>query len=105
MAAKIKFENWKASVKIEKTPAGYRIDEGFGWCQTTSQHGKSMGEVSCPCCGEVNDIYLWSFRGSGKRCENCNVMLGSMGAFIAKKEITKDVLVNDTHIVKINKKQ
>ena len=98
--AKIKFENWKAAVKFQKTPAGYLIYEGAGWCQTTSEHGKSKGEVNCTCCGKVNDIYIWSFRGSGKRCSNCNVMLGSMGAFLWSNEITNKVSVTETHIIK-----
>ena len=41
-----------------------------------------------------------SFRGSGKRCCNCNVMLGSMGAFVSIDEITDQVSINHTHIFK-----
>jgi len=95
--AKIKFDKWKESVQFEKLAFGYRI-EGLRWWKTTSEHGKSQGEVECPCCGAVTDIYIWSFRGSGKRCANCNVMLGSMGAFVSINEITEKVSISHTHI-------
>jgi len=95
--AKIKFKKWKKSVQFDKLAFGYRI-EGLEWWKTTSEHGKSQGEVKCPCCDAMTDIYIWSFRGSGKRCSNCNVMLGSMGAFVSVDEITDDVSINHTHI-------
>jgi phage FluMu protein Com len=97
--AKIKFSKWKESVQFEKLAFGYKI-EGLEWWRTTSQHGRSQGEVKCPCCDAMTNIYIWSFRGSGKRCSNCNVMLGSMGAFVDVSEITKDVSINHTHIFK-----
>lgn len=97
--AKIKFNKWKESVQFDKLPFGYRID-GLEWWKTSSAHGKSQGEVKCPCCDSLTNIYIWSFRGCGKRCSNCNVHLGSMGAYISIGEITNEVSINHTHIFK-----
>lgn len=87
--AKINYTKWKSGLKFEKIGSVYRI-EGKGWYKTTSSHGKSKGAVKCPCCEAMTEIYIWSFRGSGKRCSNCNVMLGANWAYAG--EIPADIL-------------
>lgn len=96
---KIKFHKWKDLVQFEKLGFGYRI-EGLRWWKTNSSHGRSKGEVECPCCDSITDIYIWSFAGGGKRCSNCNVFLGFQGAFVGVEEITDEVSISHTHIFK-----
>jgi hypothetical protein len=53
--------------KIDKNKAEKRpivIEPGF------HEFGRSRGFVQCPFCGLRNRVYLWSFAGGGKRCEN-----------------------------------
>ena len=88
--AKIRFESWKEEIPVTKYLTGYRVD-GLEWYKTSSSHGRSQGEVKCPCCGYTTQIYIWSFRGSGKRCGGCNVFLGSMGAFLSIDEVTSQI--------------
>lgn len=102
--AKVKFNKWKETVQFDKLAFGYRI-EGLEWWKVSSGHGRSQGQVKCPCCCSITDIYIWSFRGGGKRCSNCNVLLGSMGAYVGIEEITNDVSVTHTHIFNIVKNE
>lgn len=39
-----------------------------------SEHGRSTQEVVCPFCNRTVKVYLWSFYGSGKKCD-CGVVL------------------------------
>lgn len=90
MAKKVDFSKWKTPIKLIKTNNGYKI-EGYGYNKTTSTHGRSKGYVYCPCCKQGNDIFIWSFIGSGKRCENCKVLITYGGAFVTKEEINKNI--------------
>lgn len=94
---KIKFNKWKENVQFDKLSFGYRI-EGLEWWKTKSEHGRSKGAVRCPCCEEITDIYIWSFSGGGKRCSNCNVFLGTQGAYLDVSEVTENVNISHTHI-------
>lgn len=87
--AKINFSKWKENVHFEQLANGYRI-EGLTWWKRESSHGRSKGVVKCPCCDCHTDIYIWSFSGGGKRCSNCNILLGSQGAWISKNEVTEN---------------
>jgi hypothetical protein len=61
-----------------------------------SEHGKSTGTYQCPCCDTWNDVYLWSFSGSGKRCSNCNVLMTSVCAILDEKDIVASKInIND----------
>lgn len=37
--------------------------------------GRSTAEVNCPFCRFIQLVYIWSFAGCGKRCDNCGVLL------------------------------
>ena len=94
--AKIRFQNWKDNIPAMKMANGFLVSVGFRFWQTTSVHGRSKGKVHCPCCEYQTEIYLWSFRGGGKRCDVCNVLLGSSGAYIENKELSPEGLLKLT---------
>lgn len=104
MKKKVKFHLWKKEVSFKKVGTGYQVSEGFEWWQTTSEHGRSKGEIKCPCCENVSQIYLWSFRGGGKRCDKCGVFIGSGGAFIMENELTVAILVKESKFINPFKK-
>ena len=97
--AKIKFSLWKECIPFNKLQSGYQVEGTKIW-RTTSEHGRSKGEVECPCCDTATEIYFWSFSGSGKRCRGCNVMLGRFGAYIDFTEMTNEIVVTPTYFVR-----
>ncbi len=98
--AKIKFQFWKDNIPMQITVSGFRVSEGFSWYKSDSEHGRSSGYANCPCCGTTTMIFIWSFCGSGKRCNGCNVLLTNGGAFIDNSELKDKVSVTHTHLVK-----
>lgn len=50
-----------------------------------SRFGRSTAEVLCPFCDFIQKIYIWSFAGCGKRCDNCGVHLGHHRATAEEK--------------------
>lgn len=103
--AKIKTEHWLFPIRIEskywqdQENERYLITEGFSAWRTASGHGTSSGKAKCPCCSAVSDIYLWSFAGSGKRCNNCGVLMVLSGAIVEKKDI-KHLQVTESEILR-----
>lgn len=47
----------------------------FGY-KSTSEHGRSTMILECPFCKTNVTVYLWSFRGCGKKC-SCGAKLKS----------------------------
>jgi len=45
----------------------------------TSRMGKTTEHLECPFCHADVLVYVWSFRGGGKKCR-CGAMLSSSGA-------------------------
>jgi hypothetical protein len=47
----------------------------------TSRMGRSSIDITCPFCRTINETFLWSLSGGGKRCENCDcgALFGSTG--------------------------
>ena len=39
-------------------------------------HGRSYCKAVCSKCGEMFNVYLWSFAGSGKKCPKCGEVYG-----------------------------
>lgn len=65
-----------------------------------SVHGSSTMYVTCPFCGDENEVYIWSFAACGKKCggNGCKAHLTRLsGAFLeievsdAQFEIMKDL--------------
>jgi hypothetical protein len=56
------------------------------FCKGKSEHGKSTIIIRCPFCNNEVVAYVWSYAGSGKKC-NC-------GALLTKKHAT---LKRSTH--------
>lgn len=42
--------------------------------------GRGTATTFCPCCGHENRVYIWSFNGTGKRCDNCRALISRWGA-------------------------
>lgn len=57
--------------------------------------GRSTIEVQCQCCQEFTQVSVWSFRGQGKRCNNCNSLITNSGTWADSK--TKLDVLNDEH--------
>lgn len=53
------------------------------WRNGHSEHGKSTIYVTCPFCGEEVEVYIWSFRGRGRRC-SCGAKLTAWHAYKRK---------------------
>jgi hypothetical protein len=85
--SKVKVEKWLKNLKIEKY--GEHIEyfkvEGFWWSQIAWGHGKSKGLAHCPCCKGETEFYVWSMAGSGKKCNNCGVVMHLGGVSIDRK--------------------
>lgn len=105
MKKKVKTDVWKFPVKVNLIYApgseneAYIITEGFNYWTTSSEFGRSKGNVECPCCGTITEIYIWSFSGGGKKCSGCNVLLGTGGAFIEKSKLI-GVILSDKYLIK-----
>ena len=96
--AKIKFEFWKDPVKYKKLSGCYLID-GVQIFNRVSMFGRSTFDISCPCCNTITTAFVWSFSGTGKRCNGCNIMLGYSGAILMEIETDKTVQVTNTEII------
>lgn len=51
-------------------------------------NGGTYERVTCPFCNHINRLFVWSLRGSGKRCEvkECRALFGSLGVAYRLKE-------------------
>lgn len=52
--------------------------------------GRSTAAIYCPCCGYENRVYIWSFNGSGKRCENCLALVSRHGASLRADKMSPE---------------
>lgn len=52
----------------------YKTHRGLS-CGVSSQTGQIPVTVTCPYCDTMNDSYLWSIAGSGKRCDGCFALI------------------------------
>jgi hypothetical protein len=85
--AKIDVLKWKLSKnEYHKQQRGIFFP-GEGYQVTRRQHATTQGVTTCPCCDYVNDIYIWSFIGGGKRCGNCGVLLTYGGVIVYWAEL------------------
>jgi len=50
-------------------------------------NGRSYFYAKCPFCNNDQKIYVWSFAGSGKRCEGCGAMFSWFGEAYHFKEL------------------
>ncbi len=57
----------------------------------SSEHGNSTMYVTCPFCGEENEVYIWSFAACGKKCggNGCKVHLTSKSGAFLEVEVNK----------------
>lgn len=51
-----------------------------------SEMGRSRVMIRCPFCHTSFWAFIWSISGSGKKCEGCGAMHGSMGVAYPVKE-------------------
>jgi len=86
---KVKIEEFKQDLVILRNRNGSYSISGAGWSKLSSEHGKSKGIIDCPCCGNVQEFFIWSIQGVGKYCDNCNVLLYTRGAYIGKEHLNK----------------
>ena len=103
--SKIKFELWRSGLSFTKGPNGYVLIKKMWGGRRSSQHGRSTADVTCPCCGVITEVYIWSFCGGGKRCRACNVRMGTMGASIDFSDVPEKYLHLFTEQVSITKLQ
>ena len=61
----------------------------------SSQFGRSQAEATCSFCGFIQRVYVWSFAGSGKRCDNCGVLLTHRHAFAEIKKLPREFRIYD----------
>ncbi len=52
----------------------------------TKEHGKSTEILECPFCKKNTEVYIWSRRGSGKKCE-CGAKFESGIRYTSTKEV------------------
>lgn len=84
--------------KLDKTKELVKFPQGFlvylekPDYEGRSAHGRSTSFRDCNICGERFEYFVWSMRGCGKRCPNCNVHHNSFGAHILLKNLTKEQL-------------
>lgn len=59
---------------VEKKP-----DRTVGWYELKDSQRVSLGKIvltiMCEDCGEPQEVYLWSFAGCGKRCDECGKVI------------------------------
>lgn len=72
---KIDISRWTDGLDPIQTKEGvYRLKMGL-LRKTESEFSRSRGEIDCPFCEFIQTVFIWSFHGGGKRCENCGVLL------------------------------
>lgn len=72
---KINISRWMDGIDPTQPKVGiYRLKMG-PLRKTESEFSRSRGEVDCPFCGFIQTVFIWSFNGGGKRCDNCGVLL------------------------------
>jgi len=55
---------------------GARLKHHDGPTVTSSQHGRTFCELTCPYCEANCETTLWALAGSGKRCPDCFAWIG-----------------------------
>ena len=65
-------------------PVRYEVRE-YGEGYQHSSHGRTTLDVQCPFCNAWMTVYVWSFAGSGKRCE-CGALISLRGG--ARRKVT-----------------
>ena len=94
MGKKVLVSKWVKPLEIVERPNGIQVI-GVKVYSGLSAHGRSQGSVKCPCCLVETSIYIWSFHGCGRRCSNCNILLGHSGAYAEFKELPKDFKIEN----------
>lgn len=75
MAKKIDARKWKPNNSIEiHHDKEYKTETPY-YYKTESLHGRSRARTACGFCEHPHDVYIWSFIGGGKRCENCGSLM------------------------------
>jgi hypothetical protein len=95
--AKINFNKFNNNLSALKSHSGFLIN-GLTFYNT----GSGKGYVTCPCCLDITEIFVWSFAGCGKRCWHCNVLLMHHGAYIENSEIPEKEIIRFKNAVLIS---
>ena len=74
----------KQTTQDDCTPGKHNTVDMMAWTVDryySAANGRSALTMTCPFCRQMNIAYVWSLRGSGKRCENrqCGALFGSGG--------------------------
>lgn len=94
---KIQFYKWKTNLEFISRANSYFHDGVLWGGRTGNQHGRSTASVTCPCCDNKMEVYIWSFCGGGKRCASCKVLLVPQGVIVPKNEVPTEwsYLINE----------
>jgi len=86
--SKVDISKFSSDVVISETQARFTAPSK-GWCKTTSSIGKSQGIVVCGFCDNKQPMFIWSFVGGGKKCDNCGCIITHGRSFIDKVKLNE----------------
>jgi len=84
---KIKYQDVGEFIRGERDDI---VEKEFQTTGVRPLFGRSYINADCPFCKFRNRVYLWSFAGSGKRCEFCGAVFAHGNkAYQYKSEVGK----------------
>ena len=94
--SKVDISKFTKGIEITETHSSFTVPS-IGWCKTTSRVGKSEGIAICGFCNNKQSMFVWSFIGGGKKCDNCGCIIGHSRSVIDKSKLN----AIDTETIKL----